>query len=67
MALRIVRSFLATAYEQDLARPYVREMNFAGRRLRGIVYVNATGIRTSKRLQSWVDRGLQFAGSLPLK
>lgn len=57
----------ASAYEQALSRPHVREMDFTGRPLQGMVYVGATGVRTAKQLQSWIDRGLRFARSLPAK
>jgi hypothetical protein len=55
------------AYEDALARPHAREMDFTGRPMRGIVYVGAAGTRTRTALEAWVDRGLDFAGSLPPK
>ncbi|TFH24501.1 MAG: TfoX family protein [Myxococcales bacterium] len=55
------------AYEEALARPRAREMDFTGRPLKGMVYVDAAGVRTAKQLQSWVDRGIRFAASLPAK
>lgn len=55
------------AYEAALARKHVREMDFTGRPLRGMVYVGAAGIRSSRQLGSWVDRGLEFARSQPAK
>jgi TfoX/Sxy family transcriptional regulator of competence genes len=55
------------AYPQALARPHVREMDFTGRPLKGLVYVGARGIRTTRQLRSWVDRGIRFASSLPAK
>jgi len=57
----------AEAYEQALARPHAREMDFTGRSLRGMVYVRASGVRTAKQLQSWLQQGLEFAKSLPAK
>jgi len=57
----------ADGYKDALARPHVREMDFTGRPLKGMVYVSAIGVRTAKQLQSWVDRGAQFAKSLPAK
>jgi TfoX/Sxy family transcriptional regulator of competence genes len=55
------------AYERMLARPHVREMDFTGRPLRGMVYVDGAGVRTAKQLATWVERGIAFAGSLPPK
>ncbi len=55
------------AYDDALAQPHVREMDFTGRPMRGIVFVDAAGIATDDALESWIDRGLEFAGSLPAK
>ena len=55
------------AYERALARPHVREMDFTGRPLKGLVYVDAGGVRTTKQLESWVNREIEFARSLPAK
>ena len=55
------------AYEAALAEPGAREMDFTGRPMKGMVYVAANGIRTSKRLTFWVEKGLRFAQSLPAK
>lgn len=54
-------------YDAALARAHVREMDFTGRPLKGMVYVGSTGLRTAKQLQSWVERGLAFTRSLPAK
>ena len=55
------------AYAEALARPHAREMDFTGRPMRGLLYVDAAGVRTARQLRSWLDRGLAFAGSLPAK
>jgi TfoX/Sxy family transcriptional regulator of competence genes len=55
------------AYEDALAQPHAREMDFTGKPMRGIVYVDARGTVTDDALEAWVDRGLDFAGSLPRK
>lgn len=55
------------AYAAALARPHVREMDFTGRPLTGMVYVGAAGIRTTRQLDSWIARGLDFVQSLPAK
>ncbi len=54
------------AYEECLALPHAREMDFTGRSSRGMVYVSADGIAEDDDL-GWIDRGAQFAGSLPPK
>jgi len=55
------------AYAQALARPHAREMDFTGRPMKGLVHVEAPGIRTSRQLASWLDRAMDFAASLPPK
>ena len=55
------------AYEEALSQRHVREMDFTGRPLRGMVYVAARGIRSDADLKAWVDRGVAHARSLPAK
>ena len=55
------------AYDEALARPHAREMDFTGRPLRGLVYVAPAGLRTRKALVAWVERGVRYAASLPVK
>jgi TfoX/Sxy family transcriptional regulator of competence genes len=53
--------------EQALAQPYVRRMEFAGRPLAGFVCVDPEGFHSDADLATWVQRGLNFAATLPLK
>lgn len=55
------------AYEDALAEPHAREMDFTGRPLRGMVFVAAGGTRSEPELFSWVGRGLHFVAGLPPK
>ena len=55
------------AYPVVLARPHAREMDFTGRALRGMVYVDTDGIADDAELAEWVDFGVTFAGNLPAK
>jgi hypothetical protein len=45
----------------------VREMDFNGRPMRGWVYVAPEGVSSERSLGDWLDRGLDFAESLPAK
>jgi len=47
-------------YERALAEPHARPMNFTGRPLVGMVYVDPAGYRTAPALSRWVQRGLDF-------
>jgi TfoX/Sxy family transcriptional regulator of competence genes len=55
------------AYETTVALPNAREMDFTGRSMRGMVYVGEAGLSEDEDLSGWLDRGLDFAGSLPPK
>ncbi len=54
-------------YEAALKEKHVREMDFTGKPLRGMIYVASPGISSAKQLGKWVARGLQFVLSLPEK
>jgi TfoX/Sxy family transcriptional regulator of competence genes len=47
-------------YEDALAQPHARPMDFTGRPLKGMVYVAPEGLRSSAMLARWVGRGLAF-------
>ena len=55
------------AYEESLARPHAREMDFTGRALKGFVYVAPEGFQEDEDLAEWVASGLSFAESQPAK
>jgi TfoX/Sxy family transcriptional regulator of competence genes len=55
------------AYEDALAAPCARVMDFNGRPMRGMVYVSPDGVSDDAELAEWVGRGLVFARSLPPK
>ncbi len=54
-------------YEEALAQPHAREMDFTGRPLKGMVYVGVAGLKSDESLAQWVEKGLAFASSLPHK
>lgn len=55
------------AWDEALARPHARPMDFTGRPLRGFVYVAAAGLRTRPALTAWVERGLAYAALAPAR
>jgi len=55
------------AYAEALAEHDAREMDFTGRPLKGMVYVDGAQLDSDERLIEWVRRGVAFAGSLPPK
>jgi TfoX/Sxy family transcriptional regulator of competence genes len=53
--------------ERALAEPHVRPMDFTGRPMKGMVFVDSTGTATDNDLVGWVEAGADFAASLPPK
>jgi TfoX/Sxy family transcriptional regulator of competence genes len=71
MACGIVRDELMVRtgparYEECLARPEARPMDFTGRPMRSMVFVDV-GDLDEAALTAWVDLGVTFAASLPPK
>lgn len=54
-------------YEEALAQPHARPMDFTGRPLTGMVYVDPAGHKTDVALAKWVARGVAFVSTLPAK
>ena len=57
----------ADGYQGALAKEHVRPMDFTGRPLKGKVYVAPAGVRTKPVLQYWIERGIGFSETLPVK
>ena len=54
-------------YEEALARPHARRMDFTGRPMKGMVMVTAEGLAPKDALNAWVDLAAGFISSLPPK
>lgn len=54
------------ASQEAMEHPHVSPMDFTGRPLRNMVYVDRDGLRGAE-LARWVDRAASFARSLPPK
>jgi TfoX/Sxy family transcriptional regulator of competence genes len=57
----------AERYEDALAQPHARPMDFNGRPMKGMVYVGVNGTKRDEELAEWVERGVSYASSLPAK
>ena len=55
------------AHSDCLALPHAREMDFTGRAMRGMVFIEEEGLAEDVELAGWLDRGLTYATSLPPK
>jgi len=51
-------------FEEALAQPNVRPMDFTGKPMNGYVYVGPTGTRTEAAVRLWVERGRTFVATL---
>jgi|SRR5882672_6062613 len=54
-------------YDDALAQPHARPMDFTGRSLTGMVYVDPAGYKSDAALARWVQRGLDFVSTLPAR
>lgn len=61
--LRLGEEGATAALEEE----HTREMDFTGRPMRTMVYVDAEGIEEDEDLEAWVGRGVAFARSLEPK
>lgn len=53
--------------ERALAEPHTRPMDFTGKPMKNMVYVDAEGTASDEELAKWVDAGADYAMSLPPK
>ena len=51
------------AYDEALAQPHTRPMDFTGRPSRGMVYVAPDGVASDTDLARWVETGVAYATS----
>jgi TfoX/Sxy family transcriptional regulator of competence genes len=54
-------------FEQALASPGARLMDFTGRPMKGMAFVGPEGYATDDQLRGWVEQTLDYARSLPAK
>ena len=48
-------------HDSASGEPHTRPMDFTGRRLRGMVYVDPASVASDADLARWVDRGVRVA------
>ena len=63
LLLRLGEEATATA----LMRPHTRPMDFTGRALKSMIYVEARGLDSDESLRSWVESALKYVDNLPPK
>ena len=55
------------AEEESLALPGARPMDFTGRPMKGWIFVESGAVSEDDALGSWIDRSLDFVGTLEPK
>jgi len=53
--------------EKALSLPHARPMDFTGKPMKGWIYVAPEGYASDEDLLAWIQRGLDYALSLPPK
>lgn len=54
-------------YEESMQLPYTRPFDMTGRAMKGWILVEAGGMKSEADFKDWVNQGVEFALSLPLK
>jgi len=54
-------------YEAALSRPHAKEMDFTGRPMKGLIYIEPAGFASPRDLKRWVEQALKFSLTLPAK
>ena len=57
----------AEKYDEALGQKHAQLMDFTGRPMKGMVFVEPAGLASTKDLEACVQRGVDFALSLPAK
>ena len=63
LMVRVIES----RYEEALSHPNGREMDFTGKPLKGFVFVSPEGFKNNKDLKYWLDMGIEFVDTTPVK
>ena len=57
----------AEGTKKALKEPHTREMDFTGRVMKNLLFVDANGTKSAAQLRSWVQRACDFVKSHPDK
>jgi len=55
------------SHDELVAQPWSRIMDFTGREMKGWLVIGGPGIDDDGDLAAWVERGIDFAATLPAK
>jgi len=54
-------------YEKVMKLKHARKMDITGVPMKGFVFVNVDGYKTKASLSKWIERGMMFTKTLPIK
>lgn len=54
-------------HEEALSHPHGRPMDFTGKPLKNFVFVSAEGFKKKADLEYWLEMGIAFVNSIPVK
>ncbi len=54
-------------HEELLQEPYTRVFDITGKVMKGWILVEPDGIETDEQLEFWLQKGIEYAASLPKK
>ncbi len=54
-------------YESLLKKDHTQKMDFTGKPMKGMIYVEPEGLKSEKELEFWVNKCLEFISTLPPK
>lgn len=54
-------------YEKLLSKKHAGEMDFTGKPMEGMIYVDPKGLESDKHLRAWIEYCLDFVSTLPAK
>jgi hypothetical protein len=57
----------ASAGDEALKEPHVREFEIAGRAMKGWALVEPEGVEDDDQLSGWIQRAMKFVRTLPAK
>ena len=72
MAVGVYKNYMIVRVGSDnseelLKEPFAKVFDITGRPMAGWILVDALGLENEKALQFWVEKGVNFASSLPAK
>ena len=65
--LRLMIRVGPNQYERVLQMKHARKMDFTGRPMKGFIFVDPEGWKTTRGLHKWLTLGLSFTATLPKK